>query len=146
MLGSSWVTAQLTASQEGLSSLSEWWYFVLFAYLQRSIVDCSVIFTRVGKTIVAYWIYRLGKYVCHFFFSLLSLLLKNKSRFVRSPCCLCVPVSTCVCPLTTFECLNHSLWNLVCISWHLSPSEWRTYKTLINNANITVSQISGAKP
>jgi hypothetical protein len=29
-------------------------------------------------------------------------------------------------PQLTFECLNQSLWNLVCISWHLSPSQRRT--------------------
>jgi hypothetical protein len=25
-----------------------------------------------------------------------------------------------------FECLNQSLSNLVCIAWHLSPSQWYT--------------------
>jgi hypothetical protein len=29
-------------------------------------------------------------------------------------------------PQLTFECLNQSLWNLVRISWHLSPSQRRT--------------------
>jgi hypothetical protein len=29
-------------------------------------------------------------------------------------------------PVLTFECVNQSLWNLVCISWHLSPSRRRT--------------------
>jgi hypothetical protein len=40
---------------------------------------------------------------------------------MRSPCCLCV----CESHLLTFECLNRSLWNLVCtsISWHLSSSQ-----------------------
>lgn len=28
-----------------------------------------------------------------------------------------------VCDLSTSECLKQSLWNLVCISWHLSPSQ-----------------------
>jgi hypothetical protein len=36
---------------------------------------------------------------------------KNKNRLVRSLCCLCV----CVSPLSTFECQNQSLWNLVYI-------------------------------
>jgi hypothetical protein len=26
----------------------------------------------------------------------------------------------------TFEWRNQSLWNLVCVSWHLSPSQRRT--------------------
>jgi hypothetical protein len=51
-------------------------------------------------------------------FSLLSLFWRNGSRCMRSPCCLCV----CI-PLTAFECLHQSMWNLVCIWWHLSPSE-----------------------
>jgi hypothetical protein len=42
---------------------------------------------------------------------------------MRSPCCLCV----CVSPLSTFEWLNQSLWNLVCISWHLSQSQRDTF-------------------
>jgi hypothetical protein len=29
-------------------------------------------------------------------------------------------------PMLTFECLNQSLWNLICISWHLSPSQQHT--------------------
>jgi hypothetical protein len=29
-------------------------------------------------------------------------------------------------PLSTFECLNQTLRNLVCLSWHLSPSKRRT--------------------
>jgi hypothetical protein len=41
---------------------------------------------------------------------------------MRLPCCLLSIYP----PLSTFECLNHSIWNLVCISWHLSPSQWRT--------------------
>jgi hypothetical protein len=46
---------------------------------------------------------------------------------MRSPCCLyvCVFVSACLwIPDSTFECLNQSLQNFVCISWHLSPSQW----------------------
>jgi hypothetical protein len=35
--------------------------------------------------------------------------------------CMCIH-----CPLTTFECLNQYLWDSVCISWHLSPSQRRT--------------------
>jgi hypothetical protein len=35
-------------------------------------------------------------------------------------------VCLCVSPITTFECLNKSLWKLVCISCHMSPSQWHT--------------------
>jgi hypothetical protein len=35
--------------------------------------------------------------------------------------------SVCLPPLSTFECQNQSLWNLVCISWHLSPSQRHTF-------------------
>jgi hypothetical protein len=37
----------------------------------------------------------------------------------------CVSVYLCI-PLWTFECLDQSLWNFVCISWHLIPSPRRT--------------------
>jgi hypothetical protein len=53
------------------------------------------------------------------FFIILSLLWKNTSRLIRSPCCLCV----CGSLQSSFECLNQSLWNLVYISWNLSPSQ-----------------------
>jgi hypothetical protein len=43
---------------------------------------------------------------------------------MRSSCCLCVSGS----PLSTFESLIQSLWNLVCISRHLSPSQWHTWR------------------
>jgi hypothetical protein len=39
-----------------------------------------------------------------------------------SSCCLCILPSA-------FECLNQSLWNLVCISWNLSQSQWLTHKS-----------------
>jgi hypothetical protein len=32
-------------------------------------------------------------------------------------------VSVCVSPLSAFECLKQSLWNLLCISWHLNTSQ-----------------------
>jgi hypothetical protein len=50
--------------------------------------------------------------------SLLSLFWRNESRFMRSPCCLCV----CESRLSPFECLTQSLWNLVFhVTWvHLS--------------------------
>jgi hypothetical protein len=35
----------------------------------------------------------------------------DESRLMLSPCCLCVHVS----PLSTSECLNRSVYNLVCI-------------------------------
>jgi hypothetical protein len=41
---------------------------------------------------------------------------------MRSSCCLCV----CVSLQSTFECLNQSLLNLACMSWHLSPFQRRT--------------------
>jgi hypothetical protein len=37
--------------------------------------------------------------------------------------CQCVCVTVCLSPPMKFECLNQSLRNLVCISWHLSPSQ-----------------------
>jgi hypothetical protein len=40
---------------------------------------------------------------------------------MQSPSCLHINVS----PLLTFKCLIQSLWNLVCISWQLSPYERR---------------------
>jgi hypothetical protein len=49
------------------------------------------------------------------------LILKNESRLMRSPCCLCV----CESPLLTIKCRNQSLWNLECISWHLSATQRR---------------------
>jgi hypothetical protein len=54
-------------------------------------------------------------------FSLLSLLWKNKSTLIRSPCCLCVCMY--IPPTPTFEYLNQSLWKLVCTSWYLSSSK-----------------------
>jgi hypothetical protein len=44
----------------------------------------------------------------------------NKSRLMRSPCCLCTPLSL------TVKFLNQSLWNSVCLSWHLRPTQWST--------------------
>jgi hypothetical protein len=40
------------------------------------------------------------------------------------PACLCVWM--CIPPLSIFECLTLSLWNSVCMSWHMSPSQWHT--------------------
>jgi hypothetical protein len=35
-------------------------------------------------------------------------------------------LSVCLCiPLLTFECLNQSLWNLVCMSWHQSQCMYK---------------------
>jgi hypothetical protein len=53
-----------------------------------------------------------------FIFSQLSLVWKNESRLMRSLCCVSVNSS-----LWAFKCLNQSLWNSVCISWHLSQSQ-----------------------
>jgi hypothetical protein len=56
----------------------------------------------------------------YFRFRLFPLFWKKKVGFWdRVAVCVCV----CVSPLLTFECLNQSLWNLVRISWHLSPSQ-----------------------
>jgi hypothetical protein len=44
----------------------------------------------------------------------ISLILKNKGTLMRSPW----PVS--LSPLFASDCLNHFLWNLVCVSYHLS--------------------------
>jgi hypothetical protein len=51
---------------------------------------------------------------------------------------LCDPVSVCVSVYnpTAFECLTQSLRNLVCVSWHFSPSQWRT--SLIPPAGLCV--------
>jgi hypothetical protein len=52
--------------------------------------------------------------ICYFLCSSYSHYLKKKSRLMRSPCWLVSPPP------------NHfwmSLWNLVCISWHLTPSQ-----------------------
>jgi hypothetical protein len=68
-------------------------------------------------------------------FSLLFLFWK--SRLMRSPCCLCV----CF-PQTAFECLNRYLWNLVCMSCQLRPSQGPTLQIPpITNTNITASLI-----
>jgi hypothetical protein len=73
------------------------------------------------------------------FFDKSPLFWKIKCRLMRSP----YYVSVCVRPLTPYECLNHSLLNFVCISWHLSPSQWRNSWILpIRNTNITASQIA----
>jgi hypothetical protein len=42
-------------------------------------------------------------------------------------------------PQITFECLNQSLWNLVCISWQLSPSQRRTSKIPFINQCVCVT-------
>jgi hypothetical protein len=61
--------------------------------------------------------------VIHFpFISIYFLFWKSKSRFMWSHCCLCL----CT-PLSQFfDTLSQFLWNLLCISWHLSPSQWLT--------------------
>jgi hypothetical protein len=69
-------------------------------------------------------------------FRILSLPWNYKSRLMRSPCCLCIPPST-------FEWLNQSLLNLVCISWHrpitVAPRSkaWTVFAR--SNAGIVVS-------
>jgi hypothetical protein len=65
--------------------------------------------------------------ILRWLFSICSLFWIYTSRLMRSSCNLWVHVCVAVClyvypPLTTFECLNQSLWNLVCTSWHLIPS------------------------
>jgi hypothetical protein len=56
------------------------------------------------------------------FINLLSLFWKNERTLLQCPSSLCVCESTPI----NFECLNQYLWNLVCISRHLSPSQRRT--------------------
>jgi hypothetical protein len=53
--------------------------------------------------------------------SLPSLFWNTSSLTLLSVCTLCVSPSQ-----PTFEWLNQSLWNLVCISWQLNPSQRRT--------------------
>jgi hypothetical protein len=62
-------------------------------------------------------------------FSILFLLCKNESRFMRSPCCLYV-CALWISPSLTFECLQHSLRNSICISWHLSHHSGVLHKSL----------------
>jgi hypothetical protein len=63
----------------------------------------------------------------HFAFtvsSLLSLLWRNESRFMRSSSSVCL----CILPSLPNQLLNgwtSFKWNLVCISWHPSPSQRR---------------------
>jgi hypothetical protein len=61
----------------------------------------------------------------HIIISPLFLPWKNKSRLMRSRCCLRVCLCVILPPPLTFECRNKSLWNQVRISWHLSPSQRR---------------------
>jgi hypothetical protein len=46
---------------------------------------------------------------------------KNESTVMGSPCCVSVNPSPTPHP-SSFQCLNQSLWNSVCMSWHVSPS------------------------
>jgi hypothetical protein len=55
-------------------------------------------------------------------------LAENKSNLVRS---LYHLYAYLLCP-SAFECLNQSLWNLVCIPWQLSPSQWHAIKFTSN--------------
>jgi hypothetical protein len=87
---------------------------------------------------------RLPLHLQNFVISLLSLLLKDKIRLMRSPCSLYLYVYR---RLTTFECLNRSLWNSVRISRHLSSSQRHNSRIPpICSTNITTSHISEAKP
>jgi hypothetical protein len=78
-------------------------------------------------------------------FGLLLLFSKNRSRLMRSPCCLFVYVCLWICMCISLN----NLWmpepvflkTFVCISWHLSSSHRRTsYIVTINNTNIVASQ------
>jgi hypothetical protein len=62
-------------------------------------------------------------------FSILSLFWKNKSGLMRSTYCVSVCASSH--PLLNALKLKQSLWNLVCTSWHLSPS--RQYPTVTSS-------------
>jgi hypothetical protein len=76
---------------------------------------------------------------------------------METPCWLSLYVSVCFCPyiclyiyispIKTFECLNQSLWNLVPIECHLSPSQRRTSlsRSTIRNTNITACKTAQVK-
>jgi hypothetical protein len=51
--------------------------------------------------------------------SFFLILKNNKTRLMTPLGCLCV----CVFPASTFQCLNQSIWNSVCMLWHLNPSQ-----------------------
>jgi hypothetical protein len=55
----------------------------------------------------------------------------------------CMYVCMCVCPpLSTFKCLNQSLWSLVCTSWHMSHFSSVLYKSLLSACvSVCVSHI-----
>jgi hypothetical protein len=44
-------------------------------------------------------------------------------------------------PLPTFELMNRSSWNLVCVSWHLTPSQRRS-SSVCQSVSICVSIIA----
>jgi hypothetical protein len=48
------------------------------------------------------------------------------SSFKKIRVGLCNLHAVCEFPVSTFKAWNESSWNLVCISWHLSPSQRRT--------------------
>jgi hypothetical protein len=58
---------------------------------------------------------------------------------MRSPCCLCV----CVSPISTFESLNRSLWNLVCIVYH---GTWAHLNDVLHKSFSSVSVSACTSP
>jgi hypothetical protein len=56
---------------------------------------------------------------------LLFFFFQNKESRLKVKVGLWDHFAVCVSPLSTFKCLEQSLWNLVCISWHLSTSQRR---------------------
>jgi hypothetical protein len=63
-------------------------------------------------------------------FSLLSSFWINKSRLMKSPCCLAV----CVSPLTSFECLKQSIRKL-----HIYHGTWAHLKSRIHKSILSVT-------
>jgi hypothetical protein len=58
-----------------------------------------------------------------------------------------VCVSVCASPLSTFECLNKSLLNLViCISWHLNPSQTAYFINLSHPPIVARQRLSKSPP
>jgi hypothetical protein len=100
-----WVTAtrnlpSVTASKTDLSTLIQWLKYKNVVRWHYSGTLCVYVYNRVR--FLAYFPY----------------FEKIKARLLRHDA-VCVSVLS---PLSTFECLNQCLWNLVCVSWHLSRS------------------------
>jgi ferredoxin len=98
-------------------------FALLLFTMWEQILSFSLLYTS-GSSLKKKTFQEIGSYTYHFTPTSLILKKKNRSRFMRSRCCLCVCIST----LLTFECLNQSLWNLVL---------WRIYPLLGNDSVYT---------